>query len=140
MRVGRLRAVKHLFEAIFTAVKTGIFAGALLDAFDERDGLGNAHGAAGIMAVLFEIEDEQHTTGMNVRTLVGRCDGAKEMLGLADGIGRVGEVIGAPEKAGASRGSLPSGVISIANTRWVSRLMNYADDALPLHQLEVDLH
>ena len=35
--------------------------------------------------------------------MIGGFHDAEKMLGLADGIGRIGEMIGAPEKAGARR-------------------------------------
>jgi hypothetical protein len=62
------------------------------------------------------------------------------MLGLANGIGRVGEVISAPEQAGAGGLGLARPVIGVANARRIGGFMNDADDALPLHQFEVDLH
>jgi hypothetical protein len=62
------------------------------------------------------------------------------MLGLADGIGRIGEMIRAPEKARARRRGLPRAVIGITHARRISGFVNDADNALPLHQFEVDLH
>ena len=50
---------KSLSHIIFAGINAGIFAGAFVDPLDERDRLIDPHRAAGIMAILFEIEHEQ---------------------------------------------------------------------------------
>ena len=60
MRGGRAAPVQHLAQTIFAPVDPGIFAGPLFDPLHERDRLRHAHGSAGIMPVLFEIENEQN--------------------------------------------------------------------------------
>jgi len=60
MRGGRAAPVQHLAQTIFAPVDPGIFAGPLFDSLHEDDRLRHAHGSAGIMPVLFEIENEQN--------------------------------------------------------------------------------
>src|SRR5439155_9262744 len=71
MRGGRAAPEQHLAQTIFASVDPGIFAGPLFDSLHERDRLGHAHGSAGIMAVLFEIEHEQHACALFFRIVSG---------------------------------------------------------------------
>src|ERR1043166_2428286 len=52
-------------QPIFAAVNTWIFSGSLFNALDEARGLIDPHGAAGIMAVSFKIEDKKETARLN---------------------------------------------------------------------------
>src|SRR5260370_18984130 len=51
---------QHLAQTIFAPVDPGIFSRALFDPLHERDRFRHAHRSAGIMPVLFEIENEQN--------------------------------------------------------------------------------
>src|ERR1700704_849263 len=62
------RAIQHLVKTILAAIETWIPPSALADSFDEGDGLIDSHRAAWIMAILFEIEDEQNTVGLQRRS------------------------------------------------------------------------
>ena len=71
MRGRRAAPVQHLAQTIFTPVDSGIFAGPLFDPLHERGRLRYAHGSAGIMAVPFEIENEQHAGALFLGVIRG---------------------------------------------------------------------
>ena len=62
------------------------------------------------------------------------------MFGLANRIGGVAEMVGAPEQSDARRVVLPRTVIRIAIEPRIRRFMNDADNALALHSFEIDPH
>src|SRR5438105_10681073 len=90
-------SVHHGAQPIFAPVNARIFSGALLNALDETRGLIDAHGAAGIVSVSLEIEHEQNAARLNGGATPVRRDNAEEMFRLANRIGGVAEMIGAPE-------------------------------------------
>ena len=94
------------------------------------------------MTILFEIEHEQDTswTRQRIGLLPGIGDNAHEMVRLSDRIGRIAEMISAPEQTRASRGLLPCGVLRIAIETRIARLMNDADNALASHRDKVRPH
>ncbi len=62
------------------------------------------------------------------------------MVRLSDRIGRIAEMISAPEQTRASRGLLPCGVLRIAIETRIARLMNDAENALASHRDKVRPH
>src|SRR5438067_1037807 len=132
--------IYHGAEPVLAAIDAGIFSGPLFDALDETRGLIHAHGAPGIVPVLFEIEHEQDAARLNGRSAPVRLHDAEKMLGLANGIGGVAEMVGAPEQSGPRRRGLPGAVISIAIEPRISRFVNDADNSFPFHSLEIDPH
>jgi hypothetical protein len=90
--------------------------------------------------VLFEIEDEEDAARLERGSAPVRSDNAEEMLGLANGIGRVAEMIGAPKQTGARGRGLAGAVVGIALEAGITRFMNNADDAFAFHGVEIDPH
>src|SRR5205085_6358825 len=117
-------------QPIFASVNAGIFSGALLDALDETRGLIDAHGPAGIVSVSLEIEHEQNAARLNGGATPVRRDNAEEMFRLANRIGGVAEMIGAPEESGARCRRLARPVIGVSIKARIGRFMNHADNAL----------
>lgn len=140
LRCGDPRAIEHLSKAIFTAVETRISAGPLMDPFDEGDGLVDPHRPARIMPVLLEVQDEQDSIRVKRGSTPLRHNGIQKKLGLADGIRRIGKMIGSPEQAGPSRRILSSAIIRIAHITGIRGFMNDGEDAFSLHLFEVRTH
>src|SRR5205809_2920822 len=119
---------------VFDGIKAGIFSGALANSLNEGNRLIGTHRAAGIMTVLFEIEDEQDArrprqrTGLRPR--VG--DNTEKMIGLPHGIGRVSVMISSQKQARLGGGLLSGGIVHVAIEARVGRLMNDADDPYDL--------
>src|SRR5450755_2526280 len=74
-----LSIVQNLANAVFATVDAGIIAGAFANAFDESNGLIDPHRAAGIVAVLFKIENQEDAVLARIRQ--GRLNDAQEMIG-----------------------------------------------------------
>ena len=69
-----------------------------------------------------------------------RLHNIQKMLGLTNGIGRIAEMIGTPEQAGASRLILPGTVIGIMIETGIRGFVNHCYDAFVFHPLEVRAH
>ena len=94
-------SIHHRAKAILAAVNAGIFSGALFDALDKARGLIDPHGPAGIMAVLFEIEDEQDAAWLDGGPAPTRRRRRSENARPGDRVGGVPKMISAPEQSGA---------------------------------------
>src|SRR5205085_3243070 len=69
-----------------------------------------------------------------------RSDHAQEMLGLANGVGRIAKMISAPEQTGARGGGLASAIVGVALEARITRFMNDGDNAFAFHCFEIDPH
>lgn len=133
-------------QAIFAAVNPRIFSGAFLDSLHKRDCLADAHIAAAIMIVHFEIENEQNagTVFLFVRSRIHqrmrRGDDRQKVVGLLNRIGAVREMIRAPQQTGPHRLSLPFGVTRVALVFWKTGFVNHADNAFASHRDKVYPH
>jgi len=143
MRGGCAASVQHLAQTIFAGVDPGIFSSALFDPFNERDRLRDAHRAARVMAVLFEIEHQQHASAAFFRIIclrdrrMRRTDDGEEMIGLRNWIRAVTEMIRAPQQTSLRRGGLSLKISPVALQARKCRFVNDADDAFVFHSDEI---
>src|SRR6266446_8662506 len=128
---------------IFARIDTGIYTGALANAFGKGDCLIGTHRSPRIVTVFFEIEHQQDTCARSHRG-IGLCpgtgDNTEEMISLPNWITSVSVVIRSPEQSRLQRPHLPVQILWVANEGRIRRFVNYTHDALTFHCGEIGPH